>query len=91
MTAPTQAQIKAAREVLLQRRALRSEDVEAALTAAAQVGPQIVHVSSSVPIHPIDDAATIERCAQVAERMTQTSEFWRDDIAAAIRKLKDAP
>jgi hypothetical protein len=46
--------------------------------AAKQVGPQVIHVSSSVPIHPVDEQvitsavratfdATVERCAQVVQ------------------------
>ncbi len=68
---------------------------EAALTAAAQVGEDRAAQKIIEPI--IKDAITtavnltIERCAQVAETWKNGGSTESGGIAAAIRKLKDAP
>ncbi len=70
----------------------------AALTAAAQVGEPTITVHAAEAsaylrdkAHKHEIAATIERCAQVAEKywMPGSVNQYPHEIAAAIRKLKN--
>ncbi len=97
MTKPTQAQIDAAAKAI---RYIDSEQyaanwyltlAEAALTAAAQVGIGRHERDMATMADHVEriEAATIERCARVAEEFAIRGWERGPEIAAAIRKLKD--
>ena len=92
MTVPTPAQIEAAANKMSEYASYPYKDwmaiAKAALTAAAHVGePDRDWIEKRKAIHQ----SAIERCAQVAEQHWIPGPFNTipQDIAAAIRKLKD--
>ena len=97
MTTPTQTQIEAAHKAAMKK--CREEGrigptataIEAALTAAAQVGEITYSQSQLDSVVKQTWSATIERCAQVADSFVKYKGFkgLAEAIAAAIRKLKD--
>lgn len=99
MTAPSKAQIEAARKMLQLSSCFGREvctlmpcacaETMAALTAAAEVKPKTDFIEIRLLKAERDElkyqlAATIERCAQVADRLCCSK---CDDIVAAIRAL----
>jgi hypothetical protein len=105
MTTPTQAQIEAAAKALYEYAnnhgakdcswTVYIAEAKAALTAAAQADEQKIWPKEfwdeAVRLRKQGEQnATIERCAQVAEKLV-FNEYGknRQEIAAAIRKLKD--
>lgn len=107
MTTPTQAQIDAVKKRIKLAAPGLNENIIihtartivtelAALTAAAQVGEQILaQEGDDSPPWAVTaaemEAATIERCAQALQQYMEDNGLlaWAKDATAAIRKLKD--
>jgi hypothetical protein len=94
---PTPAQIEAAADAIAKHPDFDGSPdqyqsvASAALTATAEVGePTMKPGWATEAWLRAELAATIERCAQVVENYAM-SKWRRDELAAAIRALKDKP